>query len=160
MSVAGVSTSVASTSTSTSSSTSSTASSTALDSTEFMSLLLDELQNQDPLNPTDTNQFMTQLMSYESYSQQSSINSQLSSLVSSFNSMLSSSALGYIGHTAEATGNTAALSDGSASWGYTLDSNAKNVTLTVTDFERRHRLFDQRRYLLWRSYLYLGRYHQ
>jgi flagellar basal-body rod modification protein FlgD len=31
------------------------------------------------------------------------------------------------------SGDTAALSGGSASWGYTLDSAAKDVTLTVTD---------------------------
>jgi flagellar basal-body rod modification protein FlgD len=129
MSVGTVTSSTAAT-TSTSSATSST---TALDSSDFMSLLVDELQNQDPLNPTDTNQFMSQLMSYASYDQQSEINSELSSLVSSFSSMLSSSALGYLGHTVEATGSTTSLTDGSASWGYTLDSAASDVTLTVTD---------------------------
>jgi flagellar basal-body rod modification protein FlgD len=98
-----------------------------------MSLLVDELQNQDPLDPTDTNQFMTQLMSYASYDQQTSIDSDLSSLVSSFNSMLSSNALGYLGHTVEATGSTTSLSDGSASWGYSLASNASSVTLSVKD---------------------------
>lgn len=131
MSIAAVSSSVASTSTSSTSST--TSSSTALDSSDFMSLLVDELQDQDPLNPTDSSQFISQMMSYASYDQQSSINSELSSLVSSFSSMLSSSALGYLGHTVEATGSTTALTDGSASWGYSLASAASSVTLSVKD---------------------------
>lgn len=129
MSVSTISSSTASTTSS--SATTSSSSTSSLDSTDFLSLLVDELQNQDPLNPTDTNEFMSQMMSYANYNEESSINSNLSSLVSSFNSMLSSNALGYIGYTVEATGSTTALSDGSASWGYSVGANASNVTLTV-----------------------------
>jgi len=131
MSVSTVSSSSATTAAATSSSTS--ASTTALDSSDFLNLLVDELENQDPLSPTDSSQFMSQMMSYASFSEQQSINSELSSLVSSLSGVTTSSAIGYIGHTVEATGDTTSLSDDSASWGYSLDSDASSVTLTVKD---------------------------
>lgn len=40
-------------------------------------------------------------------------------------------AIGYIGRTVEAEGDTTALQDGEASWEYDLDSDAKTVALTV-----------------------------
>jgi flagellar basal-body rod modification protein FlgD len=35
----------------------------------FLKLLVSQLQNQDPLNPTDTNQFVSQLTSYSQLEQ-------------------------------------------------------------------------------------------
>lgn len=99
----------------------------------FLQLLVTQLQNQNPLDPTNTNDFMNQIMSYASYSQQQTMNSNLSSLVTSMNSMLSSNGLGYIGSTIEAKGDTTTLQNGSANWGYSLGSDASNVAITVKD---------------------------
>jgi Flagellar hook capping protein. len=41
---------------------------------------VEEIQNQNPLNPTDTSEFLNQMMSYASYSQLSEMNSTLLSL--------------------------------------------------------------------------------
>jgi flagellar basal-body rod modification protein FlgD len=128
MSVAAVSASTTSTTTSTTANSNST-----ISSTDFLELLVEELENQNPLDPTDTSSFMNQMMSYASYTQQSELNTQLSSMVSSFNSLLSSNAVGYLGHTVEATSDTATLSDGQATWGYSLNSEASDVTITVKD---------------------------
>lgn len=117
-----------SSSTSTSSSTSST-----LSTNDFLKLIVAELKNQNPLDPTDTTQFMNQLVSYASYDQQTTMNSNLSDLVTSMNSMLSSNGLGYIGQTVEAKGDTTTLQNGSASWGYSLTSEAAATTITVSD---------------------------
>ena len=98
-----------------------------------MSLLVSELQNQNPLDPTNTTDFVNQLTSYASYQQQTTLNTNLNSLATSFNSLLTLNATNYIGHTVEAKGDTATLSNGTATFGYSLTSAASNVTLTVKD---------------------------
>jgi flagellar basal-body rod modification protein FlgD len=116
-----------------SSAASSSSSTSSLDTTQFLSLLVTELQNQNPLDPTDTSEFMGQMMSYASYNQQVDMNNTLTSVLSSMNSMLASNAVGFVGRNVEAYGDTAMLQNGQASWGYSLNSSATNVTLTVKD---------------------------
>jgi flagellar basal-body rod modification protein FlgD len=98
-----------------------------------MSLLVSELQNQNPLDPTSTTDFVNQLTSYASYQQQTTLNTNLNSLATSFNSLLTLNATNYIGHTVEAKGDTATLSGGEATFGYSLTAAASSVTLTVKD---------------------------
>jgi flagellar basal-body rod modification protein FlgD len=76
---------------------------------------------------------MNQLVSYASYDQQQTMNTNLSSLVSSMNTMLASNGIGYIGKTVEAKGDTTTLQNGQATWGYSLTSDASNVAITVKD---------------------------
>ena len=132
MTISSVSSSYVSSAT-TSSSTSSSDTSSSLSTSDFLQLIVTQLQNQNPLDPTDTTEFMSQLVSYASYDQQQTMNSNLSQLVTSMNSLLTSNGLGYIGQTVEAKGDTTTLQDGSASWGYSLTSQAANTTITVSD---------------------------
>lgn len=104
-----------------------------MSTSDFLTLIVSELQNQNPLDPTDTTQFMNQLVSYASYDQQQTMNTNLSALVTSMNSMLAGNGLGYIGQTVEAKGDTTTLQNGSASWGYSLTSEAASTTITVSD---------------------------
>ena len=120
-------------STAASSSSSSTSSTSSLSSQDFMTLLVSELQNQNPLDPTNTTDFVNQLTSYASYQQQTTLNANLNSLATSFNSLLTLNATNYIGHTVEAKGDTATLSNGTATFGYSLTAAASDVTLTVKD---------------------------
>ncbi|MGY8677638.1 FlgD immunoglobulin-like domain containing protein [Bradyrhizobium sp. UFLA05-153] len=123
-----------STSTATTTTSSSSSSSTSsLTSNEFLSLLVSELQNQDPLNATSTTDFINQLTSYANFSQQQSINTNLSALASSFSSLVTLNSVNYIGHTVEAKTDTATLTNGSATFGYSLSSAASNVSITVKD---------------------------
>jgi flagellar basal-body rod modification protein FlgD len=115
-----------------SSSTSST-SSLASDPTEFLNLLIAQLQNQNPLDPTDTSEFVSQLVSYSSLAEQQDTNSKLTEMLTAFNSVISSNAVGYLGHTVEAYGDTTSLTDGAATWGYSLDAEASDVTITIKD---------------------------
>src|SRR5215468_2953533 len=94
--------------------TASTSSSSSLTSSDFLSLLVSELQNQDPLNATSTTDFINQLTSYANFTQQQSINSNMSSLASSFSSLVTLNSVNYIGHTVEAKTDTATLTNGSA----------------------------------------------
>jgi flagellar basal-body rod modification protein FlgD len=130
MSVAATtSTAYATTNTST---TSSTASS-SLTSSDFLTLLVTELQNQNPLDPTSTNDFISQLTSYANFEQQQELNSNLSSLTTSFNSLLTLNSSNYIGKTVTAKADSATLENGSIAFGYSLNSAASSVTLQVSD---------------------------
>ncbi|HZR88284.1 MAG TPA: FlgD immunoglobulin-like domain containing protein [Bradyrhizobium sp.] len=120
------------TSSASSSSTSSSSSST-ISSSDFLNLLLSELQNQDPLNATSTTDFMNQLTSYANFTEQQSINSSMTSLASSFSSLVTLNSVNYIGHTVEAKTDTATLSGGSATFGYNLSAASSDVTVTVKD---------------------------
>jgi flagellar basal-body rod modification protein FlgD len=119
-------------STATASSSSSTAAS-SLTSSDFLNLLVSELQTQDPLDPTNSTDFINQLTSYANFDQQQTLNTNLSSLATSFNSLLTLNASNYIGKTVEAKADTATLQNGQASFGYSLNSAASSVTLTVSD---------------------------
>jgi flagellar basal-body rod modification protein FlgD len=124
--------SVASTAT-TSTATSSSLASSSLTSNDFMKLLVNELQNQNPLDPTSTTDFVNQLASYATFDQQQTLNTNLSSLATSFNSLLTLNSSNYIGHAVVAKADSATLQSGQIGFGYSLNSAAKSVTLTVSD---------------------------
>src|ERR1700757_1039105 len=125
--------STSSSTSSTSSSSSSSSSSSTISSSDFLNLLLSELQNQDPLNATSTTDFMNQLTSYANFTEQQAINSSMTSLASSFSSLVTLNSVNYIGHTVEAKADTATLSNGSATFGYSLSAAASNVSISIKD---------------------------
>jgi flagellar basal-body rod modification protein FlgD len=104
-----------------------------MSSSDFLNLLLSELQNQDPLDATSTTDFMNQLTSYANFTEQQSINSSMTSLASSFSSLVTLNSVNYIGHTVEAKTNGATLTNGAATFGYNLSAASSNVTITVKD---------------------------
>jgi flagellar basal-body rod modification protein FlgD len=104
-----------------------------LSSTSFLNLLVSELQNQDPLDATSTTDFVNQLSSYANFTEQQAINSSMTSLASSFSSLVTLNSVNYIGHTVEAKADTATLSNGSATFGYSLSAAASNVAITIKD---------------------------
>lgn len=68
--------------------TSSTNASATLTSNQFLALLTTQLQNQDPLNPTDPNQFTQEMVQYGSLTQQIDTNSKLDALSTTMSSIL------------------------------------------------------------------------
>ncbi len=72
--------SVSSTSTTSSTSSSSSSSSSSNTSDDFLSLLVDEMQNQNPLDADSASDYMNQMMAYAQYSQLSEMSSTLLSL--------------------------------------------------------------------------------
>lgn len=62
---------------------SSSPNSTSVDYDAFLSLLVTQLKNQDPTEPTDNAQLMAQLASFSSVEQQVQINDKLETLISS-----------------------------------------------------------------------------
>jgi flagellar basal-body rod modification protein FlgD len=63
----------------------------------FLKLLVSQLQNQDPMNPTDSNQFVSQLTSYSQLEQLIGIHGDTTNLVSGLTGTQSSSSSGASG---------------------------------------------------------------
>ena len=101
-----------------------------LNETDFLSLLTTELQNQDPLNPSDSSDMAAQMAQFASVEQLTNINTQLTNMVSSQSSMQNTMAAGLIGENVVATGDTVTL-NGQASLNYTLQNNAAHVTVSI-----------------------------
>lgn len=98
----------------------------------FMKLLTTQMRNQDPLSPLDTTQFTQQLVQMTSVEQQIYGNQLLENLVSQASGGLTS-AVGLIGRSVTAQGDTTTLSGGQANWAYNLPSRASDATLEVLD---------------------------
>src|SRR5690242_8009046 len=125
------------TNTPTTSSSGSSTSSTANNSiagnfTEFLQLLTTQLQNQNPLDPLDTNQFTQQLVQFASVEQEINMNSQLQTLVSLQQTAQDTQALAFVGQTVTINSATTSLANGQAQWTYNPTSPA-TATFTVSD---------------------------
>jgi flagellar basal-body rod modification protein FlgD len=90
----------------------------------FLQLLTTQLQNQNPLDPLDTNQFTQQLVEFAGVQQQLNTNDSLATLVSLQQTAQSTQALGFVGKTAVVSGSTAALTNSSATWQVSIPSNS------------------------------------
>jgi flagellar basal-body rod modification protein FlgD len=100
--------------------------------TEFLQLLTAQLQNQDPLDPLDTNQFTQQLVEFSQVEQQMKSNDSLSTLVSLEQTAQSTSALSLVGATVVVNGSQAQLANGSATWTLNVTKPA-TATITIAD---------------------------
>jgi flagellar basal-body rod modification protein FlgD len=95
----------------------------------FLQLLTTQLQNQNPLDPLDTNQFTQQLVEFAGVQQQLNTNSSLATLVSLQQTAQSTQALTFVGKTATVSGSTTTMTNSQASWNLDVPSNC---TMTVT----------------------------
>jgi flagellar basal-body rod modification protein FlgD len=121
--------------TSSSSSSSSSASSVGgLTMSDFLTLMTAQLQNQDPLNPTDSNQFLQQLSELSTVEGITQLNTSMSTLS---NSMLSSQALtsaSLVGQGILAPATSAFYSSGTPMSGAVqVPTGATNVVLSITN---------------------------
>jgi flagellar basal-body rod modification protein FlgD len=114
-------------STSKSSSTSSTTStsSTGVDYNTFLRLLIAEMKNQDPTNPMDTSQYMSQFAQLSSVEQAMQTNTKLDALLSS---QSLSQANGLIGKTVSFTDSTGASFSGKVA-SVSINSDGSIATL-------------------------------
>jgi flagellar basal-body rod modification protein FlgD len=96
----------------------------------FLTLLTTQLQNQNPLDPLDTNQFTQQLVEFAGVQQQLNTNDSLATLVSLQQTAQSTQALGFVGKTAVVNGSTAALTDSTATWQLSVPT-ASTVNISI-----------------------------
>lgn len=80
--------------TSTASTTSTTAAATSVDYDTFLKLLVAQLQNQDPTNPMDSTEYLSQLASFSQVEQQITTNSKLDSILTASALQTADSAIG------------------------------------------------------------------
>jgi len=99
----------------------------------FLTLLTTQLQNQDPTNPMDSNQFTQELVEFSGVEQQINTNNNLQTLISLQQGSAGTAATGYLGKTITVTNGQAALQNGEADWSYALGSSAAANTLTVSN---------------------------
>ena len=99
---------------------------------DFLKLLIAQLQNQDPLEPMDNQEFAAQLATFNSLGQLIEINDKLGAMNTGQGSMNQYNAASLIGKRITAAGNLVGVSAGSASnIGYQLGANASKVVVTI-----------------------------
>src|SRR6516165_2861341 len=98
----------------------------------FLTLLTTQLQNQNPLDPLDTNQFTQQLVEFASVEQQLKTNDSLTTLVSLQQTAQATQALQFVGKTAVVNGNTAALTNSQATWELNIPA-ASTVKINIAN---------------------------
>lgn len=99
----------------------------------FLTLLVTQLRNQDPLNPLDNAQVTTQLAQLSTVTGINRINETLVALAQAQSADRTLQAAALVGHDVTIDGNAIALSDGEASGGFDLASAATQVSVTISD---------------------------
>ena len=98
----------------------------------FLQLLTTQLQNQDPLDPLDTNQFTQQLVEFASVEQQVDMNTNMQTLISLQQTSEATSAMQFLGANVTLSGSSATLASGSpATWSLNSPSPA-TAQITIT----------------------------
>ncbi len=105
----------------------------ALGRDTFLTMLVAQLQNQDPLNPMDGTDFSAQLAQFSQLEQLMNLNESMDSLASSFGQDSDKDIMEYLGK--QVTGNVDIMNveDGSVSGGFYNLSQPSDVMITVTD---------------------------
>lgn len=98
---------------------------------DFLTLLVAQLQNQDPLNPDEPTEFTAQLAQFSSLEQLFTLNDGMESLVNAYENSDKMATLSTIGKEVAFQSNTVRYSDGPVSVGYQLDIQALEVTVQI-----------------------------
>lgn len=117
---------------SSSSSTNSTSTASELEN-RFLTLLMAQIKNQDPLNPLDNAQVTSQLAQLNTVNGIEKLNTTLSQLLDGYGETQGMQAAGIIGKNVMVAGKNLPLSSGQAVGGVLLDGAADKVTLTIKD---------------------------
>ena len=103
------------------------------DTDKFMTLLVTQLKNQDPLNPMDNAQMTSQLAQLQTVTGVNKLNDTLESLKSSYQSSEAMQATNLIGHGVLVEGNNINLTGGKSVFGVELATAADSVKVVVSD---------------------------
>jgi flagellar basal-body rod modification protein FlgD len=110
------------------------ASGTTLGGTDFLTLMLAQLKNQDPTSPVDSNTFLNQLAQLSEVQGISSLNTSFGSLSSSLTSSQALQASSLLGHQALVNSGTASLAaNGAVTGAVSVPQTSAQVLLTVSD---------------------------
>jgi flagellar basal-body rod modification protein FlgD len=105
-----------------------------LGGTDFITLMLAQLQNQDPTSPVDSNTFLTQLAQLSEVQGITSLNSSFGTLSSSLTSNQAMQASSLLGHQALVNSSTATIAAGATVTGaVSVPQTTSQVTLSITN---------------------------
>ena len=108
--------------------------STGMDSDDFLTLFVTQLQNQDPLNPQDSSQFISQLAQLTQVQQAYNTNTNLQTLIAQGTNSATLSTTSLIGGQVQAPGSQVSLQSGtSSSINFSLAQAANQVNVSVQD---------------------------
>lgn len=104
---------------------------------DFLLLLTTQLENQDPTEPLEANEFTNQLVAFTGVEQQIATNEHLEDLLQFQQNEQFSTAVNYIGTLVDAKGRSGALINGEAAFAYELDNAADEVQVIISNSEGR-----------------------
>jgi flagellar basal-body rod modification protein FlgD len=99
----------------------------------FLVLLTEQLKNQDPLSPLDSNEFVSQLVQFSGVEQQIRQNDTLNKLVGLQVASVGGAAVGYLGKEIRVDSAEAQLTSVGANWAYSIDGEPQTVSMSVLD---------------------------
>lgn len=99
----------------------------------FLKLLVTQLKNQDPLNPSDSSQFTQQLAQYSQVEQTIQSNSNLEKLINQQDKNALSNAVNYIGKSVTTNDNQLVLNNGMARFSYVINDSPATATIKIAD---------------------------
>jgi flagellar basal-body rod modification protein FlgD len=103
----------------------------AANADRFLTMLVAQLKNQDPLNPLDNAQVTTQMAQISTVEGINKLNATLQAMSLGFTSSQNMQAASLVGRQVMTEGSTLQLAGGVAQGGYQLDGHADGLTLTV-----------------------------
>lgn len=105
-----------------------------LNKDDFLKLFITQMENQDPLNPQDSSQFIGQLAQLTQVEQAYNSNTNLQNLLSQGSNVTTLGTIALVGKQVEANGSQVNLTAGSpATLNFSLDLAASQVSVSVTD---------------------------
>lgn len=99
----------------------------------FLSMLVAQMRNQDPLNPLDNAQVTSQMAQLSTVEGIEKMNKTLAALAENFGADQLSQAANLIGHNILVSGNTVSLNDGMGVFGIDMDSPVESVRISIFD---------------------------
>lgn len=99
----------------------------------FLTLLMAQIKNQDPLNPLDNAQVTSQLAQLNTVNGIEKLNATMSQLLTGYADAQAMQAAGMIGKNVMVAGNNLPLAGGQAVGGIVLDGNADSVQVAIKD---------------------------
>ncbi len=103
------------------------------DLNQFLNLLVTQLQNQDPLDPLDANEFTSQLVQFASVEQQIYQNSNLEKLLNLQETNQISQMVDFIGNRIEFESQSLPVENGTAEFTYTMPVGVREGTINIAN---------------------------
>ena len=109
----------------------------------FLTLLTAQLENQDPLEPTDATEFTNQLVQFAGVEQQIQTNTNLADLIAMSTNSTAAGLSGYLGRMAEIDSPTAKLTEEGINWRYDLPEGVEEAIVSVKSEETGQIVYSQ-----------------